>query len=157
MSVLLLSGLTACSGLDFFLLCSSESLHFLICKCVIQSSSENLDSLWCAFFTFLLFNIGKIYVLWCFVDNMLRILKSYLFLAMLGLHCSARAFSRYREQGLLSSFSARASHCSGFSCCGALGAWAAVAVVHGLSYPSACGIFPEQGSNLCPLHCKVDS
>jgi len=37
---------------------------------------------------------------------MLRILKSYLFLATLGLHCSARAFSRYREQGLLSSFSA---------------------------------------------------
>ena len=72
----------------------------------------------------------------------------YLFLATLGLHCSAWALSR---------FSARASHRSGFSCCGALGAWAAVGVVHGLSYPSARGIFPEQGSNLRPLHCKVDS
>ena len=81
----------------------------------------------------------------------------YLFLATLGLHCSAWAFSRCREQGLLSRFSARASHRSGFSCCGALGAWAAVGVVHGLSYPSARGIFPEQGSNLRPLHCKVDS
>ena len=29
-----------------------------------------------------------------------------------------------------------------------------VVVVHGLSCPVACGIFPDQGSNLCPLHCK---
>ena len=25
-------------------------------------------------------------------------------------------------------------------------------VAHGLSCPTACGMFPEQGSNLCPLH-----
>ena len=28
---------------------------------------------------------------------------------------------------------------------------------HGLSCPMACGIFPDQGSNLCPLHWQVDS
>ena len=33
-------GLTACSGLNFFLLCPSESLHFLICKCVIALQWE---------------------------------------------------------------------------------------------------------------------
>ena len=32
-----------------------------------------------------------------------------------------------------------------------------IAVVHGLSCTMACGIFPDQGSNQCPLHCKVDS
>ena len=30
-------------------------------------------------------------------------------------------------------------------------------VVPGLSCPAACGIFPDQGSNQCLLHCKADS
>ena len=34
----------------------------------------------------------------------------------------------------------------------ALGDWASVAVTHGLSFSVARGIFPDQGSNLCPLH-----
>ena len=66
---------------------------------------------------------------------------------------------------------ARASHCGGFSCFRArdLGArasvvlarglWSAgsVVVVHGLSCSAACGIFPDQGSNSCPLHWQMDS
>ena len=73
---------------------------------------------------------------------------------------------------------AQPSHCSGFSCCRvwALGAWASVVVAHrlsscgsqalehrlgivahGLSCSTACGIFPDQGSNPCPLHWQVDS
>ena len=32
-----------------------------------------------------------------------------------------------------------------------------VAVVHGLSCSAACGILPDQGFNLCPLHWQVDS
>ena len=52
-----------------------------------------------------------------------------------------------------------ASHCSSFSCCGA---WAlqhvgSVIVAHGLWCPKACGIFPDQGSNLCPLYWEADS
>ena len=45
------------------------------------------------------------------------------------------AFSSCSKQGLLSSHSAQASHCSGFSCCEtqALGTGALVVVVHGLS------------------------
>ena len=64
-----------------------------------------------------------------------------------------------------------ASHCCGFSCCGAraLGTRASVVVArglesagsvfvaHGFSCSMACGIFPGQGSNLCPLHWQADS
>ena len=47
---------------------------------------------------------------------------------------------------------ARASQCSGFPCCGAQapGVRASVAVVHGLSCSTACGIFLDQGWNPCP-------
>ena len=54
--------------------------------------------------------------------------------------------------------SAGASHCRGFSlwntasrCSGS------VVVVCGLDWPVARGIFPDQGSNLCPLHWQADS
>ena len=69
--------------------------------------------------------------------------------------------------------------CAGFSCCRAqaLGMWPSVVVarglsscgsrtlecrrsvvvVHGLSCSVACGIFPDQGSNPCPLHWQADS
>jgi len=53
----------------------------------------------------------------------------------------------------------RASHCSGFSCwrARALECAGSVAVAHGLSCPMICAIFPDQGLNLCPLHCQEDS
>ena len=41
----------------------------------------------------------------------------YLFLAALGLHCCRRASSSFGERQLLSSCTARASHCDGFSPC----------------------------------------
>ena len=61
----------------------------------------------------------------------------YLFLAALGLCCSARAFSLVVASGGYSC-GARASHCSGFSSCGAraLGSRASVVVARGLS---SCG------------------
>ena len=34
---------------------------------------------------------------------------------------------------------------------------ASVVVAHRLSYPTACGIFLDKGSNPCPLHWQVDS
>ena len=51
-------------------------------------------------------------------------------MAALGFHCCMQAFS---------SHGAWASHCDGFSCCGAqaLGVWASVVVEHGLS---SCGL-----------------
>ena len=94
-------------------------------------------------------------------------------LMLCGLFCSCS------EQGLLSSWGARASHCGGFSCCGAqalgpagLSSWrhvssvveehglkstGSVVVVHRLSCPTACGIFLDQGSNPCLLCWQVDS
>ena len=76
----------------------------------------------------------------------------YLFMAVLGLRFCARAFSSCGERGplfiavcglslsrplLLQSTSSRRA-CS-------------VVVAHGPSCSAACGIFPDQGSNLCPL------
>ena len=90
---------------------------------------------------------------------------------MLGLCCCVWAFSSCGERGLLS-IAVRSLHCSGFSCCGAqaLGMWAQELQLpgsraelglsscgHGLSGCRACGIFPDQGSNLCPLHWQSDS
>ena len=48
--------------------------------------------------------------------------------------------------------------CSGFSLRWLL-LWSAgsAAVAHGLSCSTACGIHPEQGLNLCPLHWQMDS
>ena len=34
---------------------------------------------------------------------------------------------------------------------------ASVVVAYGLSRSVACGIFPDQGSNLCPVHWQADS
>ena len=43
---------------------------------------------------------------------------------------------------------------TGFSSCDHSGS---VVVPHGLSCSVACGIFPDQGSNPCPLHWQADS
>ena len=89
------------------------------------------------------------------------ILFLYLFLAVLGL-CWHLGFA-------LSSCGAWASHSSGFFCCGAralvcpgfssCGTWspASMVLVQPLRCPTACGIFPDQGSNLCLLHREVGS
>ena len=84
-------------------------------------------------------------------QSILFIFLNYL---CMGLHCCLQAFCSCGEQGLLSSCDKRTYHCGAFSCCGAqaLGALASVVVVHGLSCSVACGIFLDQGSNLCPLH-----
>ena len=83
----------------------------------------------------------------------------YLFLAALGLCCCAWVFSSCGEQGRFHSCGSRASQCGGFFCCRgqALGVWASVAEVLGLSCLEACGIFWEQGLNLCPLHRQADT
>ena len=63
-----------------------------------------------------------------------------------------------------------ASHCGGYSLLQSTGPWALAVVAHGpynaqppvaevlgFSCSEACGIFPEQESNPCPLHQQVDS
>ena len=102
----------------------------------------------------------------------------YLFLAALGLCCCVRAFSSCGERGLLfvavhrlliAVASLVAEH--GLQAHGLQQLWhmgsavvargpqsaGSVVVAHGLSCSAACGIFPDQGSNPCPLHWQADS
>ena len=92
-----------------------------------------------------------------------KILKKSYFLisvlVVLGLCCYMQAFSHCGEQELLSSCKARASHCGGFSC-GGVGLKSlqdSAVVARGLSCSAACGIFPDQGLNLCSLRWQADS
>ena len=75
------------------------------------------------------------------------IMFACLFMTALGLCCSARDFSSCWEQGLLQLRGV--GSCGGFSRCRAqaLSVRASVVAAHGLSCPSACGIFPDQGLN----------
>ena len=63
-------------------------------------------------------------------------------MATLGLLCCTRAFS---SRGV------RPPHCGGFSCGAGFRREGSVVVAGGPRCPAACGIFPDQGSNLCPL------
>ena len=74
------------------------------------------------------------------------------------------------DTGLISCGS-RASECAGFRSCGCLApghlgfsscgtqlqSTGLIVVVQGLSCPAACGIFPDPGSNPCPLHWQGES
>ena len=109
-------------------------------------------------FTFLfLFIYLFIYFLKNFYFIYLRTVFIYLFWA---LHC-CEGFSLVAVcRGILSSCSGWASYCCGFSCCGALGlqgTQASVVLAYRLSCSVACGIFPNQGLNLCLLQWWVGS
>ena len=84
-----------------------------------------------------------------FVFN--NFLKIYLFLVMLGLCCCVWAFSSCGEKGLLFVVVLKL-----------LIALASFVVEHrfygtGLSCPVARGVFPDQGSNSCPLRWQADA
>ena len=74
-------------------------------------------------------------------------------MAALGLRFCARAFSSCGEWGPLFTAVCRPLllQSTGSRCAGS------VVVAHGLSCSTACGIFPDQGSNPCPLHWQADS
>ena len=78
-------------------------------------------------------------------------------MAVLSLRCCVQAFSSCGEQGLLF-LVVRGLLIAVASLVVEHGLWSAgsVVVVHGPS-SAACGIFPDQGSNLCPLHWQGDS
>ena len=81
------------------------------------------------------------------------------------LRCCTRALFSCGKQGLLSGCGEWASSCSGFSLqsmalesgFSSYSSWAQQLWCKGLSCSAACGIFLDQGSNWCPLHCKVYS
>ena len=92
--------------------------------------------------------INEIYVRYTFFEKDVNITNTadflnflnfiYVFLAALGLRCCMWAFSSCSKRGLLF-VAVWASHCGGFSCCGAwaIGAQASVVAAHGLS---SCGV-----------------
>ena len=79
------------------------------------------------------------------------------FFTALGLQCFSWAYSSWREQGLLFVAAHGCSSCwrllwtTGSRCAGS------VVVAHRFSLCTACGIFPDQGSNPCALHQQADS
>ena len=107
--------------LFFFLLSFEGSLYFLYTSLLL--------ALWCTdIFPSLLFVLSHLNWVVCTSE----VFNFFFFWAVLGLLCGARA-----------------SHCSGFSCCGAraLGAWASVAVACRLS---SCGLWAlEHGLSSC--------
>ena len=115
----------------------------------------------------------------CFLLGDLFIyLLTYLFMAVLGLCCCTWAFSSCGKQGLLfiavcgllivvASLVAEHGlqthelqqlwHTGSAVVAHELQSTGSVVVAHRLSCFAACGIFPDQGSNPCPLQWQVDS
>ena len=114
---------------------------FLILEFKIFFSQQVLTLL-ADFFFFLIFIYLLIYFFWlCWVFVSVRGLS---LVAASGGHSSSRraGFSLSRPLLLRSTGSRRAG---------------SVVVAHGPSRSAACGIFPDQGSNPCPLHWQADS
>ena len=94
-----------------------------------------------------------------------------IFLSVLSLHRFVRAFSSRSERGppfivvrrlriVVASPVGRARplrFSGSVAAAPRLSSTGSVAVAHGLSCPTGCGIFPDQGSNPCPLRWQVDS
>ena len=99
--------------------------------------------------------------------------KNFIYFWLHWVFVAGLGFSLLRWAGTALHCCTQASHRSGFSCCGAQPSVVAthgftscrsgfqstgsVVVVHGFSCSVACGVFPDQGSNPCPLHWQVDT
>ena len=89
----------------------------------------------------------------------LLIFKNYLFLAVLGsnCYCFMQAFSCCSERGLLFVVVLRLLIVvSSLLVAPWLQGMSSVVVAYQFSCSMACGIFPDQVSNLCPLHWQAD-
>ena len=83
----------------------------------------------------------------------------YLFIfGCVGSSFLCEGFLQLRRAGATLHRGARACHCHGLSLRSTGSRRAgSVAVAHGPSCSTACGIFPDQGSNPCPLHWQAGS
>ena len=132
-----LEEIPSCRNLDF-------SPWDLFCTCGLQNCK--IISLCCFFsFFFFFFVVGHSYLFiyfwlcWVFVS-----VRGLSLVEASGGHSSSRCtgLSLSRPLLLRSTGSRRAG---------------SVVVAHGLRCSAACGIFPDQGSNPCPLHWQADS
>ena len=108
--------------------------------CQMVSRSSAFPSLFFFFFLIICFNFLKFYL--------------FIYLWLCWVFVSVRGLSLVVASGGYSS-----SRCAGLSLSRPLPLQStgsrragSVVVAHGLSYSAACGIFPDQGSNPCPLH-----
>ena len=133
--------MSSCSGVDSSLShCPYSYLQKILSHCRL------------AYYTCIFFNLFVlfIYYFWlCWVSVAARELSlvavSGGYSSLQGAGFSLRWLLLLRSTG---------SRCAGFSSCGA---WASVVVAHQLTCSAACGIFPDQSSNPCPLHWQGDS
>ena len=114
---------------------TENSVIYLMCVCVCVCIYIYINYIIINFSASLNKYFLKCSLIFFFFRNLFFIC---LFLAVLGLRCHAHAFSSCGEWGLLF-VAVRASHCSGFSCCGAraLGTRASVVAARRLSI---CGL-----------------
>ena len=105
----------------------------------------------------------RVYIVYNFLNKFILFIYFWLhwvFVAECGLSLVAGrggySLLRYTDFSLqwLLLLQSTGSRCTAFSSCGMR---ASVVVVHRLSSSAACGIFPDQGSNPCPLHWQADS
>ena len=101
-----------------------------------------------------------LYSLYCTIYHCSFFFLIYLFMAVLGLRLCSRALSSCGKRGPLF-IAVRTPRLSlsqplPLRSTGSRHAGSAI-VAHGPSRSAACGIFPDQGSNPCPLHWQADS
>ena len=101
--------------------------------------SEFLFSIWAYFFLIFIYLFIYLWLCWVFVS-----VRGLSLVAASGGHSSSRWAGLSLSRPLL--LRSIGSRCAG-----------SVVVAHGPSRSAACGIFPDQGSNLCPLHWQADS
>ena len=123
-------------------------------------------------FLFIVFFFFLLSIYWVYFNLTVRLVFLSFFFWLRWVFVAACRLSLVAESGgyswlRCSAFSLRwllllwsmGSRCAGFSSwyTWALERAGSVVLAHGLIYSAACGIFPDQGSNPCPLHWQVDS
>ena len=122
-----------------------------ICSFTTPNTGSSCFLTW-VFFFFSFFRILFTYFFLCWVFiaaqafSLVVASRGYSLVVIRGLIMEASLVAEHRLQGTLASVAVACR----------LWSTGSIAVVHWLSY-SACGIFPDQGSNPCLLHWQVDS
>ena len=127
-----------------FTQCSFKVHSCCMYQCFISSSFSFKD-----LFIYLLFGFYLFFIL-CFI---------YLLLTVLGLRCCVWAFFTWgeRDRSLVGVRSTGSRH-AGVSSGGSQAPGHRLSsCVHGLRFPAACGTFPDQRRNPCPLHLQAHS
>ena len=113
------------------------------------------------FFFFFIIIFSFLYFLFyspTFFFKFFKNLFIYLFMAALGLRFCARAFSSCGKWGpLFIAVRGPLTIAASLVVEHRLQMRRLSSVAHGPSCSAACGIFPDQGSNPCPLHWQADS